>query len=121
MKNIICLVAVLMGTSAFAKDGSKSILICSDGEQTNLKLLVSTTGEMRADLTVQSVGDSYPTYHYKNVNKLRSFEPIQYENQNGVFKLILNRATSQQTKKIKSYLTASDIGINSRSVNCAFL
>lgn len=57
----------LMATPALA---STTVAKCSNGEEINVVVKQVAQGVFQADVTVQSVGDSYPTYHFRNLEQL---------------------------------------------------
>lgn len=56
---------LISGLPAFA--AGKVIAKCTNGEETTVVLKQVDNDKFEAAVTVQSTGDSYPTYHYKNI------------------------------------------------------
>ena len=59
------ILALLMAAPAFA--AGNTVAKCSNGEEVNVTVKQVAQGGFRADVTVQSTGDSYPTFHFKNL------------------------------------------------------
>jgi hypothetical protein len=64
-KIIVTLFGILIAQTSFAT--GKGIVRCSNGEETSVRIIQTGLERFRADVTVQSVGDTYPTFHFQNI------------------------------------------------------
>jgi hypothetical protein len=88
---------------------------CTNGEEINLRLTTVGTALYKADVTVQSVGDSYPTYHFKNVKlQIQSHvfgAPAVYKNADFELDLVAG-------KTLEGTLNIPSVGIKYAKLTC---
>jgi hypothetical protein len=114
MKYAIALVlASTFALAAHAKDTNP--MKCTNGEEINLKLSNVGPSLYKADVTVQSVGDSYPTYHFKNVK-------LEIQSHVAGAPAIYKNADFELDLKVANPLTATlnipAIGIKNQKLTC---
>jgi hypothetical protein len=109
MKNLILAAAAFVSLNAFAAK-NEVVAKCTNGEEIQVKV-VKTGMNYRADVTVESVGGSYPTYHYKNIVQEMSKRLVIYTGPD--FHL-------QQEKEGSNvvYLTIKWLGLNGEKLIC---
>jgi hypothetical protein len=90
---------------------------CSNGEETRLVVKQTAQGVFQADVTVQSVGDSYPTFHFKNLeqeprpaNSLGA--PLVYSGKG--FELVIGVDASEKP----ATLTIPSLSMNRQQLSC---
>ena len=116
-KNIgIMALSLLIASTAFATTGSVRYT-CTNDEETVVLCEIST-GVFQADVTEQSVGDSDPTFHFKNVQQkiglgdVARGAPETYSGKG--FELTI----AVDAPEMPATLDAPSIGIKSEKVNC---
>ena len=120
MKTNLSALCLLVAHSAFAAGGAA--IHCSNAEETSVKIIrVSSSPELyRADVTAQSFGDSYPTFHFKGVKLLpqtHSTTHVSSSYEGNGFELTIHFDDIQHTRV--ATLNAPSIGIeNDSSLTC---
>ena len=116
MKKYIGILAVLM-ISAPTLAAGKLVAKCSSGEEVNLTLKQVGLDSYEASVITQSVGDSYPEFHYKNLRLQpavpgRLGAPESYQSKD--VKLSINFTTAERI----AYLSIPDLGLDQVELNC---
>ena len=96
-------------SSLDAASAGKTVVSCSGGEEVQLVIKKLANGTLRANVTVQSVGDSYPTFHYTVTKAGNTYE-------GGKFKLVVDKSSFEHGG-YASKLTVSDLDVD-QTVTC---
>ena len=115
MKLNILLAAVLGFTSVSAL-AAKPVVKCSN-DVTTVELFSTGAGSYRADVTVESVGGSYPTFHFRKVTQMPNPShilgaPIKYEGEG--FELTVQVDAADRP----GHATVPSLGINNEELSC---
>ncbi len=103
-----------LGANSYA---AKPELTCKKDEDLKVELYQSAKGNYRAEVTVQSVGDSYPTFKFKNVSKYpnttgRLGAPVTYQG-NGFTLTVQMDADGRP-----GYLTVESLSLSKVVLSC---
>lgn len=112
---LLAVVAALVSTPAFA---AKKVLVRCSNED-NTKLVLTQNGDKyEAAISMESTGDSYPTFHYKNLTLQEqpvprpAGAPMIYSSKDITIRINFTAAKEPAT------IDASNIGIHNEVLYC---
>ena len=108
---------LLIGYSALA--GEVRAFRCSNGEEIDLKIRQIARNEFNADIVLQSVGGSYPKYHFKNLVKESDLNVVGaatfYRGEG--FELTVHHHQYAELYE-RGVLSIPSLGLNGERLNC---
>lgn len=105
---------VLIAIGIFASSLSAHALECSNGEEVKVVLDRADDGSYSAAVTVQSFGDSYPTYKFRKISlgPIMPGGPAEYEGRG------FTLAVRGEEDSIKANLTVPSLDLDRVALTC---
>ena len=99
----------------------KPLVFCDGGEETQVVIKSLSDDTLRASVTIQSVGDSYPTFHYKVTEAAPpatgAFVGGTTSFSGGAFSLVIDTQKKKSDGSFPSKLSVTDLKIK-QSIDC---